>query len=167
MPGETSDKNMPATLSAVPADYAGDISVSEAWRVLSENPHAVLIDVRTRAEWSFVGIADLGSLGKEALLVEWASFPAMNANANFVSEVSAALNDLVGGDVVGDAAKSAPVMFLCRSGARSRSAAKALTAQGFSAAYNIVGGFEGDLDETRQRGHANGWKAAGLPWVQS
>lgn len=162
MPGETSDKILPATLSATPADYAGDISVAEAWRVLSENPHAVLIDVRTRAEWSFVGIADLGSLGKEALLVEWASFPAMNANVNFVSEVTTALDE-----VVGEAAKSAPVFFLCRSGARSRSAAKALTAQGYSAAYNIVGGFEGDLDEARQRGHAGGWKAAGLPWVQS
>lgn len=162
MPGETSDKILPATLSATPADYAGDISVAEAWRVLSENPHAVLIDVRTRAEWSFVGIADLGSLGKEALLVEWASFPAMSSNANFVSEVKTSLDE-----VVGDTAKSAPVLFLCRSGARSRSAAIALTAQGYSAAYNIVGGFEGDLDEARQRGHANGWKAAGLPWVQS
>ncbi|MES1991796.1 MAG: rhodanese-like domain-containing protein [Pseudomonadota bacterium] len=162
MPGETSDKIMPATLSAKPADYAGDISVAEAWRVLGENPKAVLIDVRTRAEWSFVGTADLGSLGKEALLVEWASFPAMNANGNFVSEVTAALEEVAGKD-----AKSVPVFFLCRSGARSRAAAKAVTAQGYSAAFNIAGGFEGDLDEARQRGHANGWKASGLPWVQS
>ena len=63
--------------------------------------------------------------------------------------------------------KDAPVLFLCRSGARSRSAAIALTAAGFSRAYNIVGGFEGDLDGDRHRGQTNGWKAAGLPWKQS
>ncbi|MDO8290655.1 MAG: rhodanese-like domain-containing protein [Parvibaculum sp.] len=162
MPGDASDKILPATSGAASADYAGDVSVAEAWRVLSENPKAVLVDVRTRAEWSFVGVADLGSLNKEPVLVEWASFPAMNVNENFASEVASVLNEVVGGG-----AKAAPVLFLCRSGARSRSAAKALTALGFSAAYNIVGGFEGDLDETRQRGHSSGWKASGLPWIQS
>lgn len=162
MPGDTSNKILPATLSAAPADYAGDISAAEAWRVLSENPKAVLVDVRTRAEWSFVGVVDLGSLNKEPLLVEWASFPAMNVNGNFASEVATAQNE-----IVGDGSKEAPVLFLCRSGARSRSAAKALTALGYRAAYNIAGGFEGDLDEAHHRGHSNGWKASGLPWMQS
>lgn len=161
MPGETSDTNMPETLSAKPVDYAGDISVEEAWRTLTQNPNAVLIDVRTRAEWSFVGVADLTSLGKEPMLMEWQSFPAMNVNPGFAGDVAAAL-----GASLGDAAMDAPIMFLCRSGARSRAAAVALTAQGFRAAFNIVGGFEGDLDETRHRGQRNGWKAAGLPWVQ-
>lgn len=161
MPGETSDKFMPETLSAKPVDYAGDISVEEAWRALTQNPKAVLVDVRTRAEWSFVGVADLTSLSKEPMLVEWQSFPTMNVNPSFAGDVASALADTLGAD-----AKEAPVMFLCRSGARSRAAAVALTAQGFHAAYNIAGGFEGDLDETRHRGQRNGWKAAGLPWVQ-
>jgi rhodanese-related sulfurtransferase len=162
MPGETSDKTMPETLSAKPADYAGDVSVTEAWRVLTQNPKAVLVDVRTRAEWSFVGVADLSSLGKEPMLVEWQSFPAMAVNGGFAAEVAGALTG-----ALGEAAKDAPVLFLCRSGARSRAAAVALTAQGFRAAFNVAGGFEGDLDETRHRGQRNGWKAAGLPWVQA
>tara|TARA_R110000824_G_scaffold118960_14_gene272064 strand:+ start:180863 stop:181351 length:489 start_codon:yes stop_codon:yes gene_type:complete len=161
MPGDTTDKILPETLGPRPVDYAGDVSVQEAWRVLSENPNAMLVDVRTRAEWSFVGVADLAPVGKEPLLVEWQSFPTMGVNAEFATQVSAALSD-----AFGDAAKNAPVLFLCRSGARSRAAAVALSAQGFNAAYNIAGGFEGDLDEARHRGQRNGWKASGLPWVQ-
>lgn len=155
MPGEKNETTMPELLGARPDDYAGDISVQEAWRVLSENPDAVLVDVRTRAEWSFVGVVDLSAISKQPTLAEWQSFPAMNVNEGFATEVAAAVND-----------KAAPVLFLCRSGARSRAAAVALTAQGFSRAYNIAGGFEGDLDETRHRGQRTGWKAAGLPWVQ-
>jgi rhodanese-related sulfurtransferase len=81
----------------------------------------------------------------------------MSVNAAFVDEVSAAL---------GSARKDAPVFLLCRSGVRSRAAAIALTKAGFSQAYNVAGGFEGDLDETRHRGRRNGWKASGLPWFQ-
>jgi rhodanese-related sulfurtransferase len=157
MPGETNDSVKPAILGAKPDNYAGDISVEEAWRVLSENPQAVLVDVRTRAEWSYVGLADLSPLGKEPLLAEWQSFPAMNVNPNFAADVAGAL---------GEAHRDAPVLFLCRSGARSRAAAIALTAKGFKRSYNIAGGFEGDLDEARHRGGRNGWKAAGLPWAQ-
>ncbi|MDR3500772.1 MAG: rhodanese-like domain-containing protein [Parvibaculum sp.] len=147
----------PQILGGRPGDYAGDVSSEEAWRVLSANPDAVLVDVRTRAEWSYVGLADLGALGKEALLAEWQSFPTMSVNAAFVDEVGAAL---------GSARKDAPVFLLCRSGVRSRAAAIALTKAGFSQAYNVAGGFEGDLDETRHRGRRNGWKASGLPWFQ-
>lgn len=147
----------PAILGSQPANYAGDISAEEAWRVLSENPDAVLVDVRTRAEWSYVGVADLGPIGKEPLLAEWQSFPTMSVNPDFATDVGGAL---------GDASRDAPVLFLCRSGARSKAAAIALTAQGFAQSYNIAGGFEGDLDEARHRGARTGWKAAGLPWVQ-
>lgn len=157
MPGDANTNLKPAILGAQPANYAGDISADEAWRVLSENPAAVLVDVRTRAEWSYVGLADLAPLGKEPLLAEWQSFPAMNVNADFAAQVAQAL---------GDASRDAPVLFLCRSGARSKAAAIAMTAQGFAQSYNIAGGFEGDLDEARHRGLRNGWKAAGLPWVQ-
>ncbi|HTP77410.1 MAG TPA: rhodanese-like domain-containing protein [Rhizomicrobium sp.] len=138
-------------------DYAGDLSVTEAWALLQSDPRAQLVDVRTSAEWSFVGLPDLSSLGREALLVEWQSFPTMRPNPSFVDDTVRA----------GVGAKDAPVLFLCRSGARSRSAAIAITAAGYSRAYNIAGGFEGDLDGERHRGQQNGWKASGLPWKQS
>ena len=136
-------------------NYAGDLSATEAWELLKSDPKARLIDVRTTAEWNFVGLPDLRPLGQEAALIEWQMFPTMQPNPQFVAAASA------GAD------KDAPVLFLCRSGARSRSAAIALTAAGFGRAYNIAGGFEGDLDDERHRGHRNGWKAAGLPWKQS
>lgn len=137
------------------ANYAGDVSAAEAWELLKSDPKARLIDVRTTAEWNFVGLPDLSTLGQEADLIEWQKFPTMQPNPGFVAAASE------GAD------KDAPILFLCRSGARSRSAAIAMTDAGFSRAYNIAGGFEGDLDGERHRGHANGWKAAGLPWKQS
>lgn len=137
------------------ADYAGDISPKEAWDLLRAHEKAVLVDVRTRPEWSFVGIADLSGLGREARLISWQVYPDMAVNARFAAEVAATGVD-----------QDAPVLFLCRSGARSRSAAIAMTAQGFKACYNIAGGFEGDVDGERHRGNVNGWKASGLPWVQ-
>ncbi len=118
---------------------------------------AQLVDVRTTAEWNFVGLPDLSGLGREPHLVEWQMFPTMQPNPAFVPTTAAA----VGAD------KDAPVLFLCRSGARSRAAAIALTRAGYSRAYNIAGGFEGDLDGERHRGHSNGWKATGLPWKQT
>ncbi|HUO88696.1 MAG TPA: rhodanese-like domain-containing protein [Rhizomicrobium sp.] len=140
-----------------PSSYAGDLSVQDSWALLQSDPRAQLIDVRTQAEWSFVGIPDLSGLGREVHLVEWQTFPAMQLNSAFAGEAARA----AGPD------KSAPVLFLCRSGARSRSAAIALTQAGYSRAYNVAGGFEGDLDGERHRGNRNGWKAAGLPWKQT
>lgn len=153
------DKSKPFEIKPS-AGYAGDVSVETAWSMLSAEPAAVLIDVRSTAEWSFVGVPDLSSLGKETALVEWQSFPSMAQNPSFLSTVKSVLAQRVGG-------VDAPVLFLCRSGARSRSAALALTAAGYTACYNVAGGFEGDLDRERHRGHVSGWKAAGLPWVQS
>ncbi|MBV9043742.1 MAG: rhodanese-like domain-containing protein [Alphaproteobacteria bacterium] len=139
------------------AAYAGDLSVEDAWELLKSDPRARLVDVRTSAEWNFVGLPDLSSLGKEVTLVEWQVFPTMQVNPAFATDAAQAS----GG------AKDAPVLFICRSGARSRSAAVALTREGFTRAYNVAGGFEGDLDGERHRGHSNGWKAAGLPWKQT
>ena len=138
--------------------YAGDISVKQAWEILKEEKAACLIDVRTRAEWMFVGVPDVSELGKETLFVEWQS--AQGQNPNFVTEVQAELKERgVNAD--------APLLFICRSGQRSRGAAMACTAAGFEASYNVAGGFEGDLDEKRHRGKLNGWRHDGLPWVQS
>tara|TARA_R110002126_G_scaffold1443_29_gene8456 strand:- start:9062 stop:9529 length:468 start_codon:yes stop_codon:yes gene_type:complete len=135
--------------------YAGDVDVTEAWEAVKGNPGAVLVDVRTQAEWNFVGVPDLSESGKDPVLVEWQTFPTMEINASFVETVSAAAPD-----------KSAPVYFLCRSGARSKSAAMAMTQAGYAACYNISDGFEGSPDSQRHRGSVNGWKANGLPWIQ-
>jgi len=140
-------------------DYAGDITPSQAWEMLSATPAAQLVDVRTLAEWNFVGLPDLSGLGRQAHCIEWQSFPAGAVNPGFADEAAAAVTR-TGAD------KDTPVLMLCRSGARSRAAAMALAAQGFTKAYNIAGGFEGDPDGMRHRGNVNGWKAEGLPWRQ-
>ncbi|HUN51593.1 MAG TPA: rhodanese-like domain-containing protein [Candidatus Sulfotelmatobacter sp.] len=138
------------------AAYAGDVSAKEAWSKLASDSRAVLVDVRSDAEWTFVGLPDLSSLGKRPVLVPLQVFPGMKPNPNFAAEVAQTIP-----------AKDAPVYFICRSGGRSRTAAVALTALGYSQCFNVAGGFEGDLDGERHRGQVGGWKAVGLPWVQS
>ncbi|MBM3502322.1 MAG: rhodanese-like domain-containing protein [Alphaproteobacteria bacterium] len=135
--------------------YAGDISVQDSWRALREDASAVLIDVRTKAEWNFVGVPDLSTTGKSLVQLEWQTFPGGQPNPNFVSELKAK---------IGPGAK---LYFLCRSGGRSRAAAEAMTGAGHAPCYNIAGGFEGDLNSQKHRGTHNGWKAAGLPWAQT
>lgn len=136
--------------------YSGDISVEEAWRQLGDEPSAVLVDVRTAAEWNFVGAPDLSGIGKQAVRVSWQTLPKMEQNPTFVGEVRSQASDT-----------NASLLFLCRSGARSQAAAIAMTAAGYSKCFNIAGGFEGDLDGDRHRGVTGGWKAAGLPWSQA
>ena len=141
-------------------DYAGDVSAAEAWDALTADPRAQLIDVRTMAEWNFVGLPELSPLGRRVHCIEWQSFPSMAPNPDFARQAVEAVSQ-AGAD------RETPVFLLCRSGARSRAAAVALTAEGFTAAFNVAGGFEGDLDDDRHRGRRGGWKAAGLPWRQS
>lgn len=136
--------------------YAGDISAEEAWEKLTADNRAQLVDVRTLAEWNFVGIPDLSSLGRQAHCIEWQQFPSGMRNPGFVADAAKVLGD-----------KDAPVMLLCRSGARSRAAAIALTEAGYAHAFNVAGGFEGDADEDGHRGNRDGWKVANLPWRQS
>ena len=135
--------------------YAGDITPSAAWQRLSSEGGAKLIDVRTQAEWMYVGVPDLGPLEKQPLLVSWQVFPSMSRNEAFAQQIEA---QGVGRDDT--------LLFLCRSGVRSRAAAELMTALGFSHSYNISDGFEGPLDDGRHRGAKLGWKASGLPWVQ-
>ena len=139
--------------------YAGDISPKQAWDMLAQDKTAVLVDVRTRPEWSFVGIPDLSNLGKQVILLSWQVYPEMKIDPDFVAKLKAQLPSGAGG-------ADAPVLFLCRSGARSRSAAQALTAAGFARCYNVSEGFEGDKDGSSHRGHRSGWKFSSLPWVQ-
>ena len=135
--------------------YAGDITPEQAWKLLSENPEAVLVDCRTEAEWRFVGVADISSLNREVVYVEWCSSDGARNDA-FVAEL------LSSGITPGGGA----VVFLCRSGNRSIPAAEAATAAGIAPSYNVLDGFEGGLDEQAHRGRT-GWRAIGLPWRQS
>ncbi len=139
--------------------YAGDVDPQTAFDALAASDDAALVDVRTAAEWSFVGVADLSASGKDAIMAEWQGFPTMARNPSFEDQVAAALKARgLGG--------SSRIYFLCRSGARSRAAAIAMTARGFSHCFNITHGFEGDHDADGHRGRMNGWKASGLPWRQ-
>lgn len=131
------------------------VSAAEAWRVLGDDPGAMLVDVRTRPEWMLVGVPDLSELGREPALVEWQSFPTMAQNTDFAAELQAA-----------GAAPETPILFMCRSGNRSEAAARMMAARGYARCYNISDGFEGELDPTRHRGTVNGWKVAGLSWAQ-
>lgn len=145
---------------AVSRGFAGEVDAATAWRRLQESRGAVLIDVRTRAEWAFVGVPDLSALGKEPVLVEWQTFPGGAANERFVDALATEL-------AARGVERSAELFFICRSGGRSASAAAAMTAAGYTQCFNVVGGFEGRLDEQRHRGTVEGWKAAGLPWFQN
>ncbi len=140
--------------------YAGDVSAADAWRDLVATPDATLIDVRTAAEWAFVGLPTLAAIGKAPLLVAWNEFPSGAQLPDFAGRLETALAEAeIGPD--------APLYFLCRSGARSRSAAIVATAAGHRHAYNIEQGFEGALDANRHRATSGSWKAEGLPWVQA
>lgn len=134
-------------------DYAGDLTPTEAWRLLEAEPAAVLVDVRTDAEWSGVGLPSLDALGRAPLLVSWQSLSG-ELNAAFVAEVAAQ-----------GVPQDAPVLLLCRSGVRSRSAAVALTRAGFRRCFNVADGFEGPPGPDGRRTVA-GWKVDGLPWTR-
>ena len=137
--------------------YAGDLTPQQAWELLAAHDDAVLVDVRTNAEWAYVGVPDISGLGRETEFVEWVSFPDAASNPHFVDDVREA--GLTSGD-------GRPVVFLCRSGQRSIGAAKAATEAGLGPAYNVLEGFEGNVDDDGHRG-GGGWRAAGLPWKQS
>lgn len=151
-------------MQSVPIDwlfvgYAGDITPEAAWALLTENPEAVLVDVRTSAEWKWVGVPDLTELGRDVVYIEWVRSNG-ERNEQFLEELAAAG---VTGPSEGD---SRPVVFLCRSGNRSIGSAELATEAGIAPSYNVLDGFEGNLDENGHRGGV-GWRAIGLPWRQS
>ncbi|SDF53906.1 MULTISPECIES: rhodanese-like domain-containing protein [Thalassobaculum] len=135
--------------------YAGDVTSVEAMEILRNTAGAVLLDVRTDAEWTFVGRPDLSSLGREPVLISWQTFPGMAPNGGFVEAVRRSIQ-----------AKDVPVLVMCRSGQRSKSAAIALTEAGYGDCRNISDGFEGPKDEDGHRNTVAGWRANGLPWQQ-
>ncbi len=140
--------------------FAGDLSVEESYAMLEADPRATLVDVRTQPEWQFVGTPDLAALDKTPVLLQWQTYPTMAVAEDFVTVLAAELRRR-GID------ETAPVVFLCRSGVRSRQAAIAMSEAGWSRCYNIADGFEGGLDAERHRGSKAGWRARGLPWTQT
>lgn len=135
--------------------YAGDVDPEETYAGLQADADAVLVDVRTTAEWTYVGLPDLTQIGKQVIPLEWQRFPDGALNGDFVEQLREA-----------GVGEGAPIYFLCRSGARSAAAAKAATAAGLGPAYNVADGFEGPLGHDGHR-TVTGWKAAGLPWRQA
>jgi rhodanese-related sulfurtransferase len=142
------------------AGYAGDLLAIDAYALLERDASSVLIDVRTKAEWAYVGAPDIEALGKTPVFLEWQSYPSMAVDADFAAHLEALL-------LSAGVERGASLVFLCRSGARSRHAATAMTRAGWAPCFNVSDGFEGPLDDLRRRGGAGGWKADGLPWTQT
>lgn len=127
--------------------YAGGVTPRDAWPLVQQG-HAVLVDVRSTEERKFVGHVP------DSVHVAWATGTSLTRNPRFVRELEAKVR------------KDQVVLLLCRSGKRSALAAEAAAKAGFTQAFNVLEGFEGELDAAQQRGHADGWRHHGLPWVQ-
>ncbi|BBO99427.1 rhodanese-like domain-containing protein [Sulfuriferula nivalis] len=126
--------------------YSGLLTPGEAHYLSQHAPSAHIVDVRSHAELDLVGVVE------SAVNIEWQTFPGWRANPDFISQLKASVDP------------ESLVMFMCRSGGRSNSAAIAAQAVGYSEVYNILEGFEGDKNEEGRRGYKSGWKVAGLPW---
>ena len=129
--------------------YEGVLYPAEAHEILQSAPGAKLVDVRSRAELDWVGrISD-------AAEIEWATYPGMKPNPHFIAQLEQQID------------KEALVLFICRSGVRSHHAAATATQAGYGDCYNVLEGFEGDMDGNNRRNTTGGWRVAGLPWGQS
>jgi len=128
--------------------YEGALLPAEAYQLLQEIPGTALVDVRTQAEWDWVGRIP------GAVEIELMQYPASELNPHFIDELARQVS------------KDAPVMFICRSGGRSHNAAMMAGEAGFTRCYNVLEGFEGDKDAAGHRGNRGGWRFAGLPWTQ-
>ncbi|GAB2462164.1 rhodanese-like domain-containing protein [Xylanimonas ulmi] len=145
-------------ITVAPAEgYAGDITPADAWTLLTTDPDAVLVDVRTRREWEQIGVPDVAATGRRAVFTQWVLDDG-TPNPAFLTDLQAAL---------ADAASTDPkLVFLCRSGQRSVAAARVATAAGVAPSYNVLQGFEGAPGPDGVR-NVEGWKAAALPWRET
>ena len=134
-----------------------EITSLEAWQMLQADNKACIVDVRTVAEWSFVGIPDLSSIGRELHQISWRLYPSMCINQDFAQQ----LLYFVKKD------KQAKLLFLCRSGHRSAEAREYAVELGYKNSYNIIDGFEGKINKYAHRNNINGWRHNNLPWVQA
>ncbi len=127
--------------------YAGELTPQEAFLILQQDNNAVLVDVRSQAELDLVGRVP------NAIHIEWAFYPGMIANADFPAQLQ---NQIEHGKTI---------VFMCRTGGRSHNAAIIAQQLGYSEAYNMTEGFEGEANAAKQRTLINGWKHANLPWT--
>lgn len=134
-----------------------NISPQEAWKLMNDDPRALLVDIRSSMEYLFVGHP------KGAVHVAWIDEPEWKVNPEFTIEIRKLI---LGGVVHSGEISSAPVMLICRSGKRSVEAGNQLIADGMTNVYNVTQGFEGDLDENHHRSTQGGWRYEGLPWEQ-
>ncbi len=132
-----------------------DVAPEQAWQALANNPDAHLVDVRTEAEWTYVGLPELSMLNKRVLLIAWQAFPSGATNPLFLQQLADA-----------GLTRAHEIYFICRSGARSLAAAETASAAGYGQVYNVADGFEGPPDQQGHRGGVAGWKASELPWRQ-
>ena len=132
-----------------------NVPPTQVWEALKSDPKAQLVDVRTEAEWTFVGLPDLSPAGKQAVLIQWQVFPDMHVNADFADQLKQA-----------GFTPDQHLYFICRSGQRSLAAAQEAQAAGFPHAHNVAEGFEGPPNGSGHRGTVAGWKARNLPWRQ-
>ena len=142
-------KNAQARAREMDLPYEGAVTPQEAYQLLRETPDAKLVDVRTRAERDWVGRIP------GAIEIEWLTYPGHQTNPNFAAQLEAQVDP------------ESVVMFICRSGGRSSHAAATAAQMGYTQAFNVLEGFEGDKDQQGHRSTTGGWKHAGLPWVQS
>jgi rhodanese-related sulfurtransferase len=132
-----------------------NVPPAQVWQALQKDPQAQLVDVRTDADTTYVGLTDLAAAGKQPVLIPWQIFPKMEVNTGFVEQLRQA-----------GFTPEHHIYFLCRSGVRSLAAAQAAQAAGFPNVFNVADGFEGNPDGEGHRGRLAGWKASGLPWRQ-
>ncbi len=138
------------------------INAIDALELLQKDRNSVLIDVRTNEEFNMVGIANTSSFEGRMILLPWKTLPAMEENPEFATDLESALQKKMG-----DGHKESRLIFICKSGGRSNQAASHAVNLGYKICYNLISGFEGDLNQKEQRGKLNGWKAENLPWRQS
>ncbi len=131
--------------------YAGAVTPQEAYALLQLDARIKLIDVRTNAERDWVGRVAIAD--KQHAAVQWITYPGGVPNPDFIAQLGA----VAGTDEV--------LLFLCRSGVRSRHGAKLATEHGYAQCYDILEGFEGDKDSAGHRKSVAGWCHAGLPWL--
>lgn len=132
--------------------YAGAVTPEEAYQLLRGSQPVVLVDVRTNAERDWVGRVNINEDQHKA--VQWSLYPGGTPNPDFIAQLEAAVSD-----------KNIAILFLCRSGVRSRHGAKLATENGYTACFDILQGFEGDKDAHGHRKTVGGWCAADLPWL--
>ena len=132
-----------------------NVTSIECFDLLSKIANSILIDVRTKPEWEFIGVPDLSSINKNVILISWQVYPEMKINHLFENQI-----------IKSNITKDDKLFLICRSGNRSFNAGEFLSSASYKHCFNVMDGFEGDKNMTSQRSTVNGWKYNNLPWKQ-